>query len=226
MTGYYDKNLSADKLKKVYEVAPPRTRQYLQAEIDFVLNNIKSSDSVLELGCGYGRVLKPLSKKAHKVIGIDSSQANIDSAREYLSEFNNIQLYTMNAAELAFKGKTFDKVICIQNGISAFHVDPAELIRESLRVTKKSGLILFSSYSEKFWEERLEWFKIQSEHHLLGEIDWGKTKNGNIICKDGFSAKTFSPENFEQLMSRFDLSYNIKEVDNSSVFCIIEYVKR
>ncbi|RKX19597.1 MAG: class I SAM-dependent methyltransferase, partial [Candidatus Zixiibacteriota bacterium] len=171
MSGYYDKNLSADKLKKVYEIAPPRTKQYLQAEIDFVLNHIKSTDTVLELGCGYGRVLKPLTQKAKTVFGIDSSLDNMKAAHKYLSRCDNIQLYTMNAVELAFKKNSFDKVICIQNGISAFHVDPEKLMDESLRVAKKDGLILFSSYSDKFWENRLEWFKIQSEYKLLGEID-------------------------------------------------------
>lgn len=226
MTGYYDKNLSADKLKKVYDVAPPRTKQYLRAEIEFVLNNIKSSDTVLELGCGYGRVLKPLAQKAQIVFGIDSSPANIKAAREYLSEFDNILLFKMNAAELTFEDNTFDSVICIQNGISAFHVDPERLLSESLRVAKKNGLILFSSYSDKFWEDRLEWFKIQSEYQLLDEIDWEKTKNGMIICKDGFHATTFTPENFEKLISKFKLSYNIEEVDNSSIFCIIDFGER
>ncbi|MCP4705142.1 MAG: class I SAM-dependent methyltransferase [candidate division Zixibacteria bacterium] len=224
MTGYYDKNLSAEKLKKVYEVAPPRTRQYLQAEIDFVLKNIKSADSVLELGCGYGRVLKPLAQKAQTVFGIDSSQANIVSAKKYLSGFDNIQLHTMNASELAFEKNCFNKVICIQNGISAFHVDPEKLINETLRVLKPEGSAFFSSYSEKFWEDRLEWFKIQSENNLLGEIDWGKTKNGKIICTDGFSATTFSSEDFINIMLKLKLSYNIKEIDNSSVFCIISKV--
>ncbi len=222
MTGYYNNILSADKLKKVYEVAPPRTKQYLQAEIDFVLKNINSSDTILELGCGYGRVLKPLAQTAQAVFGIDSSLANIESAKEYLSEFDNIQLSVMDAAELKFEENIFDKVICIQNGISAFHVNPEKLIGESLRILKKGGLILFSSYSDKFWEDRLEWFRIQSKYQLLGEIDWEKTKNGVIVCKDGFSATTFSPANFEKLMLKFKLSYKIEEVDNSSVFCIID----
>ena len=225
MTGYYNKNLSADKLKKVYEIAPPRTKQYLQAEIDFVLNNIRSSDTVLELGCGYGRVLKPLAQKAQTVFGIDSSPGNIMAAQEYLGEFDNIQLFTMNDVDLTFEKNSFDKVICIQNGISAFHVDPRKLISESLRVTKKNGLILFSSYSDKFWKDRLEWFKVQSEYRLLGEIDWGKTKNGEIICKDGFSAQTYNKSDFEELMSRFEVLYKICEVNNSSIFCVIEKKK-
>ena len=34
---YYQKNLNTSKLQKCYEVAPPRIRQLLTAEIDFIV---------------------------------------------------------------------------------------------------------------------------------------------------------------------------------------------
>lgn len=222
MSDYYAIKLSAERLKKVYDIAPPRTHQYLQAEIDFVLENIDPEDTVLELGCGYGRVLKPMAQKGRQVTGIDSSKANIKAAGEFLSEFNNIRLFRMNAVELGFKENTFSKVICIQNGISAFHVDPTALINEAVRVTVTGGTVLFSSYSEEFWDERLEWFKIQSEYGLVGKIDWDKTKDGNIVCFDGFRATTLSRGDFESLMSHFKLPFKIYEIDDSSIFCAIK----
>jgi len=50
---------------------------------------------------------------------------------------------------------SFDAVVCIQNGISAFQVDPFELVSESVRVARDHGIIFFSTYSEKFWHDRL-----------------------------------------------------------------------
>ncbi len=226
MHNYYDKNLSAERLRKVYEVAPPRTRQYLQAEIDFVLDNLSCDDSVLELGCGYGRVLKSLAGKAKMVFGIDNSQANITDARDYLRDYKNILLFRMNAIELGFGNEVFDKVICIQNGISAFHVDPLKLMGESIRVAKNGGLILFSSYSEKFWEHRLRWFEIQSELGLVGEIDWEKTKNGILACKDGFSATTYGPGEFDELATQLGRGHEIHEIDESSLFCLMHKTGR
>jgi hypothetical protein len=52
MHGYYSEKLFAERLRKIYQIAPPRIKQYLEAEIDFILGKIKSSDIVLELGCG------------------------------------------------------------------------------------------------------------------------------------------------------------------------------
>jgi ubiquinone/menaquinone biosynthesis C-methylase UbiE len=125
----------------------------------------------------------------------------------------------MNALHLAFHDDSFDVVICIQNGISAFHVDKKELIKESIRIAKQGGTILFSSYSEKFWNHRLEWFQLQSKAGLLGEIDYEKTKKGMIVCKDGFTATTVKPEQFISLTSNLNVNAKIVEVDESSVFC-------
>jgi hypothetical protein len=35
--------------------------------------------------------------------------------------------------------------------------------------------MLFSTYCERFWEERLKWFEIQAQHGLIGEIDYHAT---------------------------------------------------
>ena len=76
---------------------------------------------------------------------------------------------------------------------------------EAVRVTRDGGICLFSSYSDRFWDHRLEWFKIQSEKGLLGEIDWERTGNGIIVCKDGFEATTFSEDDFRTLTSSLGL---------------------
>ncbi|MDI6767821.1 MAG: class I SAM-dependent methyltransferase [Bacteroidota bacterium] len=218
-TDYYSKKLSAERLKRVYEIAPPRVQQYSEAEINYVLQKVRSSDIVLDLGCGYGRVIPPLARRARSVVGIDTSLASLLMGQGMLSGISNYNLFQMDALHLGFRDNSFDVVICIQNGISAFHVDQKELIKESIRVTKPGGTILFSSYSEKFWDHRLEWFRLQSEVGLLGEIDFEKTRDGVILCKDGFRATTVNPDQFLSLVSRFDVEAKVVEVDESGVFC-------
>ena len=120
---------------------------------------------------------------------------------------------------MAFADSVFDTAICIQNGISAFHVDRCALIRECARVTKPGGLMLFSSYSPRFWDDRLEWFELQAAHGLLGEIDHDQTRHGVIVCKDGFRANTVDPEEFRTLCADLNLQATIEEVDGSSLFC-------
>jgi 2-polyprenyl-6-hydroxyphenyl methylase/3-demethylubiquinone-9 3-methyltransferase len=220
MNRYYSDKLSAKELQRVYEIATPRIRQYLKAEIDFVLDNVSSTDSVLETGCGYGRVIKELCTKARLVAGIDTSLGSLRLATDELYN-DNYTLYCMNAVSTGFADNTFDLVTCIQNGISAFKVDKLKIIRETIRITRPGGTVLFSSYSEKFWDDRLEWFQLQSDEGLLGEIDYSKTGDGVIVCKDGFKATTVTPDDFRKLTLQLGLTSQIIEVDNSSLFCKI-----
>lgn len=216
---YYAKKLSAERLRKVYDVASPRVRQYLEEEIRFVLGRISPDARVLELGCGYGRVLERLASRTKKVVGIDTSQESLVLAVQ--QGRGGCMLALMDAVSLGFAKKTFDLVACIQNGISAFKVEPIELMREAIRVTRPGGRVLFSSYAEKFWPYRLEWFRVQAGHGLLGEIDEEATGDGVIVCKDGFRATTFRPGDFLALTASLGLTAKIFEVDGSSIFCEI-----
>lgn len=219
MKSYYSEKLSANKLRRVYEVESPRIRQFLEEEIKFVLSKINPGDSVLDLGCGYGRVSVRLTEKAERVIGIDLSEENIELAKYQYKSVDKLDFQIMNAVDMKFSQESFDLTICVQNGISAFKVDPKQLVTEALRVTKTGGIVLISSYSDKFWEERLEWFVLQAEEGLIGEIDIEKTGNGKIVCKDGFTATTYREEDFRKLARNFNVEIKIYEVDNSTIFC-------
>jgi SAM-dependent methyltransferase len=219
--GYYRDKLSAERLKLCYEIAPPRVKQYLEAEVEYVLQNIRSSDMVLELGCGYGRVLGQIARKAKLAVGIDTSTESLLLGKKMLRDSKNCVLLKMDAVQLQFLDQTFDRLICVQNGISAFHVNQKDLIRESIRVTKRRGKVIFSSYSDKFWKDRLEWFRLQSKAGLVGEIDYEKTGTGTIVCKDGFTATTVGSDQFRELTSKFDVYAKIIEVDESNLFCVI-----
>jgi 2-polyprenyl-6-hydroxyphenyl methylase/3-demethylubiquinone-9 3-methyltransferase len=221
LSEYYSHKLSAIRLKQVYEVAPARVRQYLDAEVNHVLGKIRPGDVVIELGCGYGRILPMLAEKAGWVVGIDTSAPSLELAQQTLEVNSNCTLSRMDATKLGFHDRTFDCMVCIQNGISAFHADQRALIIESVRVTKAGGVLLFSSYSKKFWKQRLEWFELQAEAGLLGEIDLDKTRDGLIVCKDGFTATTVDPRHFRALTRELNAEVRIVEVDESSLFCEI-----
>jgi ubiquinone/menaquinone biosynthesis C-methylase UbiE len=219
MSDYYSSRLSAERLRKCYEIAPPRVRQYLDAEIEHVAGRIRPGDAVLELGCGYGRVIESLTAKTRLLVGIDTSRSSLQLGRRLLGKTRNCRLLRMDAISLGFRDRVFDVVFCLQNGISAFHVDRRTLIAEAVRVTHPGGRVLFSSYSANFWKHRLEWFQLQANHGLLGEIDHTATRDGVIVCKDGFTATTIGPDEFRTLTSGLGLDVNIEEVDHSSVFC-------
>ncbi len=219
MQNYYAENLAAERLRTCYDLAPPRVKAYLEAEIDFVLQKTSSSMVVLELGCGYGRVLRRLIPRVQVAVGVDTSFPSLRMAQGVLGRTESLHLAQMDAAHLGFRDRTFDVTICIQNGISAFGVDQHRPFAEAVRVTRLGGTALFSSYSDGFWADRLRWFEIQSAHGLIGTIDYQTTGNGVIVCKDGFRATTVNAAGFRSLARVLGLAPNILEVDCSSLFC-------
>jgi SAM-dependent methyltransferase len=126
--GYYSARLAGERLQLAYELASPRVRRYLEAEIQHVASRVPPGGWVLELGCGYGRVLLPLAKRAGIAVGVDTSLASLELARRYLAPAGSILLAAMDATRLGFSPRSFDAVCCVQNGISAFHVDQRSLL--------------------------------------------------------------------------------------------------
>lgn len=221
MAGYYREKLAAERLRRCYEIASPRVQQYLQAEIAYALKEISSASRVLELGCGYGRILAPVAKAAGHVIGIDNSIESLRYAGGFLKNPRNVGLVCADAMSLPFDAESFDVVACLQNGISAFRVDLSQLMREGLRVTRRGGTAMFSSYAAGFWRERLEWFRMQAAEGLVGRIDETRTGNGTIVCEDGFTASTVTPGEFVALAAGLNADVTIEEVDGSSLFCVL-----
>ena len=217
---YYEDRLSGERLRRCYEIAPPRIRRYLEAEVTFVRDSVRGLNRVLELGCGYGRALRDIAPVVSRAVGCDTSRASLRLARAFLGPHDETALVRTDAARLSFASGTFDAVACIQNGISAFGVDRRQLVSEAARVARPGGQLLFSTYSPRIWNERLEWFRLQAREGLIGPIDERKTRDGTIVCKDGFRATTVGDLEFTTLFEGLGLRPEHREVDGSSVFCL------
>jgi len=218
--GYYAGKLSGRRLERCYELASSRVRQYLQAEIDHALLFVRPTDDVLELGCGYGRIVSRIAPHAHRVVGIDTARESLALARELVSA-PHCEFLEMNAVDLRFPDRSFDVTLCLQNGICAFGVDPDSLVKEALRVTCDGGTVLLSSYADAFWDERLAWFEAQAAAGLLGQVDRAASRDGVIVCTDGFRAGRMTPDDFRALCQRLGVTGDVTEVDGSSVICRI-----
>ncbi|MFQ5500275.1 MAG: class I SAM-dependent methyltransferase [Candidatus Zixiibacteriota bacterium] len=220
MSDYYRTRLAAERLSSCYELAPIRVKQYLRAEVEFAAGLVRRNDHIIELGCGYGRLLFELAGVAVYAVGIDTSIASLELAQAASRRKSNCELAVSDAVRTGFADRSFDKVFCLQNGISAFHVDRRDLISEAVRLTRPGGKAVFSTYCDSFWEHRLRWFELQADAGLVGEIDRDRTCDGVIVCEGGFTATTVGPDRFRELTEGLSVRTEIVEVDQSSLFCI------
>ena len=218
MHDYYSTRLAGEALERCYALGSARVQQYLNAEIGFVVARLATSQLLLDLGCGYGRTLAQFAARAAFVVGIDTAEASLALARRRLALLPNVLLARMDASDLAFSEDSFDAVTCIQNGIAAFGVEQRSLVCEALRVLKPGGCAMFSSYSERFWEERLAWFEAQAAAGLIGEIDRRRTGAGVIVCLDGLTLDAVGPRKFADLARGLEAEPESIEVDESCWF--------
>lgn len=84
-------------------------RTYFEA-IEYL--KIGPNDTVLELGCGFGRSLPFLSHQARQVWGLDISSAMVEAARQHCSELKNVRLEVGIGEEIPFKSGMFHAIIC------------------------------------------------------------------------------------------------------------------
>nr|WP_321503474.1 class I SAM-dependent methyltransferase [uncultured Dethiosulfovibrio sp.] len=221
MSNYYSDKLKANSLVEVYDTELPRVNQYLKSEIGFVRDRISGSHNILEIGCGYGRIMRELSSAAISITGIDLSAESIELGKAYLSNYPNCRLLHMDAKDINLPND-FDGILCLQNGLSAISAgDPFGLMEQCLKLLIPGGKAYFSTYSPNFWDHRVEWFREQSKKGLLGPLDEDLTKNGTIVCTDGFRATTYTEKDLIEMARKTGYSYEVIEVDRSSLFLIL-----
>jgi len=80
-----------------------------------------------------------LAEVAVRVVGIDTSPESLTLARQLAGPDSKCEFLQMDASALTFGDEVFDVVLCIQNGICAFAVDPENLVREAVRVLRPGG---------------------------------------------------------------------------------------
>jgi len=104
-----------------------------------------NSASVLEIGCGVGRFIKPLASYFRYVTGVDISREMLKVAKEYCSDLSNVTFILNDGKSLKeCESNSFD--YCVSAGVF-HHITHIEVIisyiRDAIRVLKPSGLFLF-----------------------------------------------------------------------------------
>ena len=207
-------------IKKFYETFdfakiithPPKSIQnFLDGEIDFIKKYIKPNKVILEVGCGYGRLLEPLSKNAKKIVGIDFSKPLLDRAEENLYKNKNLELLLMDAKCMGFDDKTFDYVLCLDASFGNMPGIELDVLKQMERVCKKGGEVILSVFSDNAKYAQIENL---TRVGLKNIKDDGKA----IYTSEGFYSKRFSKEDLNELFKKVSLECKITKI------CSINYI--
>ncbi|MBI1978613.1 MAG: class I SAM-dependent methyltransferase [Candidatus Aenigmarchaeota archaeon] len=117
-------------------------RGYLANE-KLLLGALKTLEfkSILEVGCGFGRILKLVNNnfELEKIVGIDLSNDQIENAKNYIGD-KKVELHQGSIYKLDFPDRSFDLVFTSE---VLMHVPPdkiREAMKELLRVSKRHVL--------------------------------------------------------------------------------------
>ena len=163
------------------------TRSFLWRDLEPLADFVKDGDSVLDIGCGNGRLYQLFSDKSTGIrpkkisyVGVDISEKLIEIAKE---EYPDCQFEVADMTELPFEDEKFDIVF----SLVAFHHLPTEdlqlkALNEMKRVLKSKGKIILLN-----WNAYSDWVEAKlkkGDYEDLGEhlfrVPW-KTGKGELV---------------------------------------------
>ncbi len=105
---------------------------------------LKRTDSVLDIGCGVGRLAQFIAPQVSNITGIDLSEGMVETAKIMLKNFNNVSVEKVDGSgELKFQDKKFDMIF--SHGTLGFVSNEAfvKYTKESFRCLKEGGIFVF-----------------------------------------------------------------------------------
>ncbi|WMW26291.1 class I SAM-dependent methyltransferase [Methanolobus sediminis] len=153
---------------------------------------ISSSSLVLDLGCGNGRFLLPLSRK-YNTIGTDVSATAVRRAREYLSKSNvgsdkRAECLASSITSIPFSDNSFDAILCLGVLQHLLEDERKQAISEIKRVMKSGAIFVL----EVFGTEDMRYG---------GE----SVEKDTFIRKNGIIYHYFTRDELESLLEGFEI---------------------
>ncbi len=143
----------------------PHDPAYAARQLDGLLHAFADRPRrILDLGCGIGRVMRPLLEAGHAVTGIERRASYVEEARDTLREFGLDErgevvhadfLTAWPWADDEADAPVFDAVVCLGNTLMAV-VDPDDAFALFGRIAARlapGGEFIVDDFPHEFWPE-------------------------------------------------------------------------
>tara|TARA_Y100000310_G_C20498368_1_gene722674 strand:- start:96 stop:800 length:705 start_codon:yes stop_codon:yes gene_type:complete len=169
-------------------------KDFVKIVTDIIKSKLElfKKDSLLEVGCGAGMLLIPLSKNVKESSGVDLSNSLIKRLKEHLKEAN---LAVSGANKLPFEQNSFNKIF-VHSVFQYFQSSDyaKQAILEMIRVCKPNGKILIMDIPDLGKKEDSDHFREKFNN---------KTSDPNLQHR--FYSKDF----FKEICKENNLKYKI-----------------
>lgn len=184
---FFDKEASSwDRLERML----PDAESYLEA----LLEELPCGGELVEVGCGTGKLMVPLSKRCGRIIGVDQSTEMLGVASKRLMEAgisDMAELRLGDAEHIPMGDSRADGVL--MNMVLHHVPEPEEVLSECARILRDEGTLVLVELSEHenadFQQQQGDlWpgFRTEAIESWLSEAEFDKRKSGMINSGKGF----------------------------------------
>ncbi|MBF0428065.1 MAG: class I SAM-dependent methyltransferase [Magnetococcales bacterium] len=109
-----------------------------------VANLVPSGETVLELGCGQGILVKKIADRCQKMIGVDYDERKCGMARKACKNFPNVTIVQMDILSFleSVSASSVDIAILADTLASNHLENQDKILTECQRILKKNGMIV------------------------------------------------------------------------------------
>ncbi len=183
---------------------PILLQQFFELDLKYIHTNLEANKEVLEVGCGFGRLLPELSKLSRNVTGIDFSDLQLSQAQEIVANLKNVQLLKMRAESMAFRSESFALSLCMNCTLGNMPNIEKTVVEEMVRVTKSGGKVIIRIFADTE-AVRLAQYENYNRLGLTNIRD-----NGSAITTDeGFYSRRFNKTELQELFKKTGLTPTI-----------------
>ena len=127
--------------ERAWSATRPTWGNWGSSEFDLLPTDMRDMDAI-ELGCGTGYVSAWMARRGARVVGIDNSEKQLDTARRLASEHGmEIELIHGNAETVPYPDASFD--FAVSEYGAALWADPAVWLPEAWRLLRPGGTLAF-----------------------------------------------------------------------------------
>ena len=183
-----EEKIIADWSADMYEIDETGTE-----DVDFLLACLGMTPKrILEIACGSGRILVPLTKAGHTVVGLDMDEAMLRKIPAKVKGLDNISWQIADAIADDW-GTGYDVVVIagnfLMNIVSKEGPERAQkVLFEKAKLALKPGGMLYIDYNYTFYPE--QWYVHSGERIIWEGADNQGTTGRMLLCDSTYDAET------------------------------------
>lgn len=212
---FFARKEQAEFISRVYAETPLVIQKYFRQESELLQKSLAGAHRVLEVGCGFGRVLESVPGDV-TYSGVDISRHNLAEAKSRNPRGDWI---CGDATSLPFKPGSFDVVFCVQNTLGNMEGLEEKVMSEMRRVCRSRGRVILSVYSEDSFETRRLWYDRLVDIGIFRRV-WLDPARPRVARSDtGWSSRCFDRA---EVRSYFEnaASVEITKLGSFLYFCV------